>query len=484
MLQYSTPAGQAWLRLWVGLYGSGSRLAGYVVPEQGIHRPTISPPRARPLSDTAHLRARPAAAQAPRAKPLNRSERKIERDVQRIARLPTSEWAKRIVGDERIAGITLQDILEGIEDYFEIFDQLRRVNKDAYDYFSRVGAPIVLRNTMAWASQCEAMTVANPAMLPSYFGLFITRTRDQVREAIIDDKPSPYDFHLFEKPKNFATAAPFGTTVFTHQIIALKRNAFSPEELKHHPSARHSWGMWWYLGIGHDGQVRALPQRMQRRQELPNGGYVHHSAFEIPPGLYELGREKNNPHRFVRSAFNVGVAFAVSGLAGIQVTVKKGRQAARFGIPISALKGFFADRDRNGRIRKKPILHLRLGHERHLGDGRIIQVGEHLSGERFFSWRGYDIAVGIPGIHSAAPEGIADALYVVGDPDAPLPPDAPPLTDMASLKWLGKKVRNHTWTDQRNPIRRSAPTFHYTDSGLPRGERRTAPPPGAFGGDH
>lgn len=495
---YQSPLDQAWLRLWVGLHGPSSRLAGYLSNEatdEHWARPAARPgsgsvddqageqsrrhprpprlegrearrDRSPPVEKDKARRPRPAVAR-PKSSPGERAERRLRKDVDRFTRLPTSDWAKSLVNDPRIAEVKLQDVLDGIEDYFELFDEMRRVNVDAHAYFSRVGAPIITRGTSAWTSQIAAARIANPKELPSYFGAFFTKTKAQDREDTINDSPCFSEFYLFEKPKNHATVAPLDTTIFTHNSIRLKRDCnWTKREKKEYPWVTKNWGYWFYIGILPDGSVRALPHRFSRYQKLPGGDGVQHSSFEIPPALYEMHNKLDDPHTVARLHFNCAFAFAAASLGGITVSIKKGKQAARFGLPVTALKDFFVDRDAGGE-RKKQIMHLRLGHDRTLADGRVVLVGEHLRGERFFTWRGYEVSIGVPGIHFPSPEGNNNALWVVGDPDAPLPAYVD-RSKLISMKETGKRVRDVIWEPRRVPFRRGEPTERFHRSALPQ----------------
>jgi hypothetical protein len=474
---FATAADQAWLRLWVGMFGPGSKLAGYLKNNERMRAPPPviarhRPPRPSPVvvqggysKGQAGKQVRSPRVESRGAREKSTStERRIERDIARVIRMPTSDWAKALLGDPRIMGITIGDILDGIDHYFSVFDQLRRVNKEAYAYFSRVGAPIITRNTMVLrdAVFSDSARIQDPASLPSYFGAFFAKSKDEYRSSIIDDCGF-FEFELFEKPKNHATAVPWGTTVFSHQMISLRHDILSKEELKQYPHAAHSWGAWWYVGVLPNGEIKALPHRMQRVQRLPSGEGVHHSSFQIPPGLSKLSRKTGDPHQVVRMSFLAAVAFAASGISGVNVTIKRGGRSARIGVPITALKGFFSDRDSEGR--RKPILHLIAGHDRHMSDGRIIEVGEHLRGERQFSWRGYDITVGAPGIHFPAPESWTKPVLVDGDPDAPLEPGQ--LKGMITVGQAADRWGRRIWDGRKVPIRKGQPQERYHNTTLP-----------------
>lgn len=463
MMDFASPAGQAWLRYWVGIFGPDSTLRGLLrddVPPPRLPRPAI-PVRPR----------RPALTRPQSTKPRpDRAERRIERDIARVTRLPVSDWAKSIVGDPRNEQITLADVLEGVEDYFRIFDQMRRLNTDAYKYFSRVGAPILTSNGAIWDSQINALTIASPSLLPSYFGVFFAQGRDDFRQHVLTEDASMYEFHLFEKPRNHGTVAPLGSTIFTHNTISLHRKFWlTDDERRGKPWTRHAWGFWWYLGVLPDGSIRALPHRMSHFQRLPGGDGVYHSAFHIPPGVRAMAKSTDTVHDFVRKWFNAAVASTAAAIAGVTVTIRQGKRAARVGVPVGNLRSFFADRDPAAEgVRRKAIMHLRLGHDRHMADGRIIPVGEHLSGERHFTWRGYQVTVGVPGIHFPSPEGFDAEIFVLNDPDAPLPDDVEP-DKLVPISEAAKEFQSIIRRREQVPIRKGNPTRTYPGNSLPDG---------------
>jgi hypothetical protein len=460
---YPTALDQAWLRWWVERYGPDSKLACYLLPE--------APHEYRPVPHDAGQgaasnqngkqfgrHARPpevekAPPQRSRKEPglghnksARRREKKADAEARRMA--PLSDWAKRLIGDERISDTTLDDVIDGIEDYFVTFERLRKVDKSAWIHFSRVGAPLLLRNMYMWTGHTDAPILNGGAFLPSYFGGFVPKTKEEYRKLILGDKGHLAEFFYFSKVKNPATAAPPGTTIYTQTEIYLGRDAFDKAERQRFPWATDNFGIWYYIGILPNGMVRALPMRMNNVQHLPRGGSIHTSRFQIPPGLYDrtINDREVDPHTYAHHVFSSLLAFTASAVSGIHVTIRKGKRSARIGLPIGAIKNFFADRDPGeGQRRRKPILHLRLGHDRYLHDGRIVTVGEHLAGERRFDWRGYEISIGAPGIHFPSPEGFKGDVWETGPGTEPIPPDE----ELKPIGYIGKKLEDFTFRRPR-----------------------------------
>jgi hypothetical protein len=382
--------------------------------------------------------------------------------------LPMAEWAKDLLGDRRISEVTLNDLLLGLDDYFEIFAKLRKLNPDGYLYFSHTGTPLWTRNIAIYRREYDAVRIPNADKLPSMFGFFMSMSKDEYRDEIINSHSSCLDFTYYEKvTRNFATVAPPGTTIFRENRVHLARDAFTKEEFKEIPTLRgfqnglrNQWGYSWLIGVLPDGSIRALPMHTNRRQRLPSGHSVHHSAMKIPRWLYEKG--KGDPHRFALRSFAIGLALATSVLSGVQVTIKRRDLGIRIGIPIDHAKSFFADRlpEEEG-SRRKPIMHLRGAHLRKLAGGQFITVGDHLAGQRFFQWRGYDVKISAPGIHDPTPESLPDMILLEPGEAPPDPDDTMSLKEMLSeaVPWMWDRSR-------RARFRRGLPVQAYSKDGL------------------
>ena len=426
----------------------------------------------KPHSTSVVTRARKARKQLTKEEKEDRRQRieaaKLADDI------PLAEWAKNVIGDKRTSEITLDHILDGIDTYFGIFDQLRRVDYGAYRYFSRIGTPIVMEGTYILKDYLDIPQLPDVSVLPSFIGAFFPRNAEEYRKDILEDRTSFLEMHYFHKAKNLATVASRGSTIYLHHIVSLKHNDadFSKEELKKFPYANRNYGVWFPVGITPDGIIKALPCHMSHTQRLPRGGLVHHSSFEIPQGVSELGG-----HEFARKILLATIACTATAITGLQVTITKGKTSARFGIPIQHAREFFMDREPEvtSSGRRKSIMHLRLPHHRLLQDGKVIRVGEHLRGERKFSWRGYDISVGVPGIHYPSPEGLKADLYL----DTKSGVDALPVEDWDDKDLLpigsGEAFRKYEKiirSGKKVPFRRGEPTSTYSNSILPKTDKK------------
>lgn len=339
-----------------------------------------------------------------------------------------SAWARSLEGDERISGITLGEVLVGLEDYFKIFRQLRKTHSSAYDYFSRVGVPLCFDSMTVLRRSITEQSVVDHENLPSCIGVFMTRSREDAREMVMSDKPAFLDFQLYEKRRrNIVVAAPWKWTLYDHTEISFARDVFTKAERRRFPAAGE-WGFHYYIGIDRDGRVAALPMKMSTRQPLRNGGSVHHGHFMVPPALKDMGGSRG-VDGYVAAHFAAVRAFAASAMSGVQMSVRRGDEVARFGIPLAYVRSFFRDREREG-MRRKPLLHLVGSYQYERGD-RTVTVGEHLRGARRFAWRGHDIHVTAPGITHAAPEALSAELLT--DEDVlPIPRDTITAAELAT----------------------------------------------------
>ena len=345
-----------------------------------------------------------------------------------------SEWARQLEGDERISGITLAEVIVGLDDYFRIFRQIRKHHRPAYEYFSRVGVPLCFDNMSVLTRHIlPPAAVVDAADLPSYIGVFMTRDREQARAAVMDQRPAFLDFQLYEKRRrNMRVVSPWKWTLYDHAEFALDRDVFTKAERRRFPEAGE-WGFHYYIGIDARGVVSALPMQMTSGQTLKSGDVVHHNRFVVPPGLSDMSRKMKDGYvgvdGYVAAQFAAIRAFAASALSGVQLSVRRGDEVARFGIPLAYVRSFFRDREREG-SRRRPLLHLVAGYEYERGNRRVA-VGEHLRGARRFAWRGHDILITAPGLHHAAPETLTAELLTDED-ILPLPRDVVSVSDVAA----------------------------------------------------
>lgn len=370
-----------------------------------------------------------------------------------ISNRPPSELAQRLEGDGRISDITIRDVLIGLEDYFAVFRKLRLVNPHAYAYFRRVGAPLCLDKTMIFKQAFLPKPIVNPSDLPAFIGIFFARSKEDARDELLNDKPSFMDFHLYEKRRrNVAVASPWKWTLYDHHWIALTRDIFTKAERRKHPWLRdEAWGFHYFIGVGLDGAVEALPMQMKKNQILKNGETIHHNQFVVPPGLLEMAGPKG-VNAYAAIMFSIVRNFCAAALSGAQLSVRRGDEVARFGIPLSQVRGFFRDRDSGGR-RRSALLHYVGGYE-YERSGRTVTVGEHLRGARRFKWRDYDLTISAPGIHHPVPEALV-AEPMTDDDILPVPEDA------ISLSKAAKMMRQEMDTSRRVPFRRGQPTVSY-----------------------
>ena len=366
-----------------------------------------------------------------------------------------SAWARQLEGDARISEITLGDVLLGLDDYFRIFRQMKKINPHAYEYFSRVGAPLCFESgTRAWADAMNAPApIVNPADLPAYFGVFMTRKKETARDDLINDKPTMLDFQLYEKRRrNIRVAAPWKWTIYDHAEFSLDRDVLTKAERRKFPHAG-AWGFHYYIGVGLDGVVQALPMQMNNWQALKNGGSINHSQFVVPPGLKDFSG-RVTVDQFVAIWFAAIRAFGAAALSGVQLSVRKGNEVARFGIPLAYVRSFFRDREREG-ARRRALLHFVSEYHYQRGN-RQVTVGEHLRGARRFTWRDYSITISAPGIHHSSPEALS-AEMLTDEDILPLPSPSKTIT----IGELADTVRRETENAPRVPFRRGEPTSRF-----------------------
>lgn len=375
-----------------------------------------------------------------------------------------SSLAQQLDGDDLIGDITLTDVMEGLDDYFKFFRQLKQVHPQAYEYFSKVGAPIA-SGTKIWTGILRNdAPISNPANLPSYFGVYLVRSKEE-RDDAVRKRICYADFALFEKRrKNIAVPSAWKYTIYQQFEVYFDRDS----ELDHiRPGPAKSN---WFIGIEPNGTVRMLPMKLTRDQKLKDGTVIRHNDFMVPPVMQEIAMDMKDKLKadgiiidkdltvdeMTAKRFAIFRSFADAALSGIQIIIQRGKEVARFGLPLSHARNFFQDRDRDvNSNRRNALLHYVVGHKRITTYGNIVNVGEHLRGKRHFTWHGQDITITVPGLHHTSPESFN--VESIHDEDT-MPR---PLGKTYALEEVGDIMHDNMQNAPNVKFRRGQPTISY-----------------------
>jgi hypothetical protein len=369
-------------------------------------------------------------------------------------------WRRKLSGSIRNHRFTLADLLPMLNDYFASFRYLRRCDRQAYAYYSRVGLPLHPYKGSLWRVELDdPPLIKDPASLPMCFGSYNPVPRDEDRTA---QYQMPHVTYMFRHKTAVVAAAP---DMIVYQVVEwYTRRPWAERGL-----AKKNVGFYWYLGIGSDGFCRALPFRWFSQYRTNRQKTYTESYFGIPGGLVEMAecaksggalKEPSNRSlvdRWAHLWFSCVRALSMGALDGVQVSFRRDGMTARVGIPLQQVSDFFRDRELTGGVgnRRGKIFHSVAAHERHMADGRTVAVGEQFRGIREFDWKGYRVLITVPGMHHPAVEGLATDAY-----DEELL-DKRKGIDMPAL---GRKVARRVWQDNAVRMRKGQPTRRYADN--------------------
>ena len=370
--------------------------------------PALKPEQNRPSS---------VIDQQPRSKPLSPNTRR-RRDPNRVA-----------------VKAHVLDVLEGLDDYFVWMSRLSRHAPDSFNTFSRIGGTVVNNYVDSMAPDIWDWR-ENPHNLPSMF--MISFSDKDTRTDPKDDKIC-VKVMAFNKVRENGSFIPEGEVFYNVMMFYSERT--------NHP---FTFATDLYVGIKPDGELRVLrvPKTYNQVINLKNQrrssgerGPVRHFKKQVNVSHYGVGypeiikhmykkskedglsMEDKDIHVFTERLFYSFVAWFRSAESGFQINVRKGTMHAMFGIPASDGPTFFKDRNKDlsatGYTRR--IFHNVDAHTRQLADGRTSEVKQHYRGLRKFDWKGYRIAITVPGYHHFQMSKFTAPSIEVDDPSQIIP---------------------------------------------------------------
>jgi hypothetical protein len=376
-------------------------------------------------------------------------------------------WRRKLAGSRRNKGINLAEVLNGIEDYFECFRALKKVDPFAYHYFSRVGLPITGEESIAiWAKELDnPEPLEKSAKFPMFFGSYNPTPDGKDKENWEKDGislPEAFYFHRVKPGREALVLAGPGVVVYRVIECYLPRR-WAP---KGHVLTR-SAANYWYLGVSPDGSIHALPFRWFRHcgaETFSGFGFPQYLSAprlkNVPMVKAQLERGANLPLQdiYAHAYFSFARAMTIAALEGVQISIRRDGMTARVGVPLHLVPSFFRDRDFtvDSQGRREKIFHAVAAHDRHFADGRVIPVGEHFRGLRRFRWKDWEVAISVPGIHHHAAEGIDVDTFEIDDVD-PVPPG------MEDARVLSRFAGKLAWERGGNKglMRKGQPTRRY-----------------------
>lgn len=327
---------------------------------------------------------------------------------------------KILIGDETGGRYKFKrDILDRLEDTFDILRRLRKSYPDAYNLLSRVGCPI----------QSPEVLVDVKESLPS-------RWRENAplfgASTLIGDFLKDGDYEVLPKLSCFTKLdhVPPECEATSGTVFEFVQVWFSCKRDEKAKWLRNGLPMRCFISV-ENGIPRVLKQRMKRiitaeRAKNKHGFKRHGEKARISTTVYDFPywvkdthrRDKTGEKRIIEWSFCACAKANENITSDIQVRCSKGSLTALFAVDLLQIPKFFDDREKVLNEKGKPlkIFHIVRAHARLNG-----YVKSHFRGVRRFTWKGYEVLITVPGLHHvdiAAPVPFGAELH---DPDMPVP---------------------------------------------------------------
>lgn len=295
-------------------------------------------------------------------------------------------------------------ILDQLDRYFVILKRMRKGDREAYHYFSRLGAHIIPGS--GFTRSADALDPWFLKTLPTVggvcFGIHPVTERLEAKQSVM--LPRVVYFRKYDPNK----APPKVQMAAGFPIYVMTAYWDNPSD----PNFKHGSPTEFPVAILPDGTVRVLRVRRceskvirvkRGRSDLRRG-----ETFAVPTRTWrhdeffiEWAKEHGEPvEKFLAQIFiRATTGFACASSTMIRVEAIKGKLRATFGVDVTRTPYFFKDRDVTvgDTGARKRIFHVVKPHKRALAGGREIFVKMHFRGERQFHWNGYLISITVPG---------------------------------------------------------------------------------------
>lgn len=298
-------------------------------------------------------------------------------------------------------------ILERLSRYFKILERMKRVDREAFVIYGRVGAMILPKSgiDLIYGPQFEQLDSIWREKRPA-FGMVVL-SAEAGWAAHQNDKQMVIAAVHFRKFK--ATHAP-SIVQPTNQaeIYVLTIYWDEPDEKKRAAGYTSNFA----VAIDGDLNVRVLkvlrttPVTLLSKRPGENGN----RRFTIPDRRWRIDEisaswaaEHNiDPQRYLASVFCFCAnTISRAGLGAVQVRVVRGAMSALFNVDMLRTPYFFRDRDVTVLVngKRKSIFHAVRTHARFLPSGGETSVRMHFRGQRHFPWNGFAVTITVPGWH-------------------------------------------------------------------------------------
>lgn len=322
------------------------------------------------------------------------------------------------------------DILSMLGTYFEYFRQVKALDPDIYGLFSKVGGAI--------ASDEKECLAISPRVLAQHFdldrlpsaGCALLANRETLQKLSADNKCAPV----------FVSYMKYRTDVLVPGVEPPPKGAWLFGVQVYFDVDGNLYPVHCFISCNAAGETKILRQRTSKYVTVgkKNRCTFTRDEWGLPAMLKDWSKDNDNrdPEDIVSSVFAFIASCYVRDQDVIQVraTDKAGITAA-FNVSMGRTPKFFVDREievnHNGRKRK--IFHVVPGYQR--DDGTVVRM--HTKGLRRFSWNGYRIDIGVPGVDYVAPSSFKAAASVVDEEES---------RGWVTLDKIGDVMRDHVFS--------------------------------------
>lgn len=308
-----------------------------------------------------------------------------------------------------------RDLLDKLDRYMHFFGRMKRYDPEAYKLFKSVGMPFAPDNWVIWHADLDPeepdeVSAWFKNVRPTYGGFALHLEPDDLKH----DKIAPRIFY-FEKYKHTHAPKTVQPTSAGDVYVASIYFDDGQNDRKH-----GGVPIQCAVVVDAEGKVAALKIRHEQTIHAPviknrsssREGFGPHKramsrqtsipitrhSWGWPAGFTDWAKEHNStPEKWIRWAFSLcAYLHETAAMNMINITAEKGGVVGCFAIDVRRSAYFFKDREKTG----KRIFHAVVAHER-IRNNKVSNVRFHFRGLRHFMWNGYQIAITIPGRHTA-----------------------------------------------------------------------------------
>ena len=288
----------------------------------------------------------------------------------------------------------LGDLLDQLDNSFKSLDSLKKVNRGAYNTFSKVSCHVTSTDLMRGTGNQYSIT---RDQIPSVGCSFISDTGDKRVTKVVDGEEfrAP-TFCYFKRIKNPINVQQ--TNGITLEVCSVFEFNNGPEAVNYYVSIDEDLNITPLKEI-HVKEVPVRP-KVSRKNNRPFS--IRRAYWQQAPYIENMAKEH---HETVEEAAAYLTWIAINSVlamdSGVHVRVAKGSKRVTFAIDMLRTPYFFKDRDKtvneNGKTQK--IFHIVAGHKRKLANGEETTVKSHFRGIRKFMWNGFKINILLTGKH-------------------------------------------------------------------------------------